>query len=326
MGLLSAFTDLFKKRKVEDKSYLALALLPERVLAAIWEFDNDQIRVLGTAERSFQHTNVLIHQSAIAIDKAGKQAGVDISKVVFGVSHFWIENGELNPETSKILKQLSKDLDLYPQAYIPRASSIGHFLKIEEEVSPNLILVGMHSNFCEVHLIENNQVLKTKISQSPSTVPKVIELIKNLKSEDKDLPAKIVVFGPQEEQKVQEKFKDIDWQNLFIHEPKIKVLGDSDLSKSVAYAQAADILGYEPNIIPNIINSKREGATAEPKLEKDNQKGDEFGFVEGEDILISQQPPTSSKTEDYAVEIDQQLPSGIKDHQKVMDEIINKLT
>jgi len=117
MGFPGPFSNLFKKDEGQ-KSFLALTVLPNKILAAIWDFAEEKIEVLGLGERPLGHVNVLIHQAAVAIDKAGEEARADVSKVVFGLSHFYFTDGLPSKDTLGVLKKLAKDLALSPQAYV----------------------------------------------------------------------------------------------------------------------------------------------------------------------------------------------------------------
>jgi len=274
MGPLTKLTKLFKKESLEAANRLSLTLTVDRVLACIWTFDQDQVKFLGYGQKRFANIDSLIHQTALAIDTAGEQAKSDISKTVFGLSHNWFEDGELSIESSKILKNLSQDLELDPQAFVSLPAAINHLLKIEESITPQVILVGIFADFCEVHLLKNNKITATYTVDSQPTIGKIIQLVGQLKSATEDLPSRIVIYGLDEKSPLKDEIAKADWKDLFIHEPKITVLDDEELAKAVAYTQAADILGYEPSLIAVSGASKEIG-----------KKVDEFGFIEGEDIL-----------------------------------------
>lgn len=292
MGFLSLFKNLFKKQSPEESNYLSLALTPNEILACIWSFDGDKVDVVGFGQKKFENVDSLIHQAAVAIDKAGEQAKSDVAKVVFCLSDYWLEAGKLKIETDKILKELSDDLELAPQAFIPIASAINHLLKVEEGITANAIIIGVFDAFCEVHLLQNNQVTASKTANAPINLEKVSQLIGQLKREGKDLPSRIIVYS--QDQQIIEKLKQKNWEELFVQQPKITILDPRQVVEAVAYAQAADVLGYEPSL------------TSSPQDQKDSKPpktvpvADEFGFVEGEDILAS--PNVLPKKETVAKE------------------------
>lgn len=312
MGFLNIF-EKFKKKELSAENYLSLIITPDRVLSLIWTFDNDEVKPLGFGKKNIQELENITHETAIAIDIAGKSAKSDVSKTVFGLSSYWFEEEHLKEQTLKILKELSTDLELDSEAFVSLASSISHLLKIEESANPNAVLIGVFPStnqelaFCEFHLVENNKIISTNKYKGTANPEKIKQLIGRLKQEDKDLPSRVVLFGTSEE--FVHKMQKLAWQDLFIHEPKINFMDDEKLAKSVAFTQARDILGHEPAL---------EGISQEPsKKEKEKKAASEFGFVEDEDILLAshledpvkeviddQKEPqkTSEKEEEYAVE------------------------
>src|SRR3972149_3271650 len=285
MQVPSTLGRFFKKKSPELNNYLSLTLTP---------------------------------QAAVAIDAAGEMAKSDVSQTVFGLSYYWFENGEPSVHATKVLKNLASDLELDPQAFISLASSLNHLLKSKESVTPQAVIIGIFEDFCEVHLIKNNKVVTSQTSKSPISAQKIVGLVGRLKEESQELPSRIIVFGANESSDIFQKLSAVNWHDIFVHEPKIDIVSDEDLAKSVAYAQAQDILGYEPTI----------GSDTKGKKEiKESiaEASGEFGFIEGEDILIDkedgesdrQMPPLEQKPdedlikkphafekEEYAVEID----------------------
>jgi len=319
MQVPSTLGRFFKKKSAELDNYLSLTLTPNEVLACIWTFNpQNEVEILGFGQREFTNVDSLIHQTAVAIDAAGEMAKSDVSQTVFGLSQYWFENGEPSVHATKVLKNLASDLELDPQAFISLASSLNHLLKSKESVTPQAVIIGIFEDFCEVHLIKNNKVVTSQTSKSPISAQKIVGLVGRLKEESQELPSRIIVFGANESSDIFQKLSAVNWHDIFVHEPKIDIVSDEDLAKSVAYAQAQDILGYEPTI----------GSDTKGKKEiKESiaEASGEFGFIEGEDILLDKgdeesdrkMPPLEQKPdedlikkphafekEEYAVEID----------------------
>ena len=338
MGFPGPFSNIFKKDE-EQKSFLALTILPDKILAAIWDFADEKIEVLGFGKKSLGHANVLIHQAAVVIDKAGEEAKTDVSKVVFGLSHFYFSEGSPSKDALAILKKLARDLELSPQAYVSCAASVNHFLKIEEKVTPNVIVIGVFENFTEVHLLEGNNVAKSQVEKGEATVGRITQLVADLAEEGKDLPARIVVFGPDEKDSLLQKLSKADWKSIFVHEPKVDLMDLDELAKATAYAQAADVLGHEPSFgekskaqIP-VEASKETGEEIEDEhIVKEPEAagaGRESDFVEGKDVLM-ETFRESQDTEEYAVPrqdiADISIPKTGPPAKSSMSKILDKVT
>lgn len=271
------FANPFSSHPIDQsisENYLALALTNDQILALIWQFNQNQVEIIGFSQKNFENLDSLIHKSALAIDTAAKSAKSDVEKVVFGLSELYLQNGKPQEEIAKVLKNLATDLELDPQAYVSLGASVNHLLKIEQGITPQTVLIGIFGEFCEVHLVTNGQIKKSQ-SKNGEINSKTLEgLLTTLKEENQVLPSKIVVYGKPNPE-LQESFLHQNWGDLFIHEPKIDIISELQLAQSVAYAHAADILGGEPAL----------GTVTVSQEKKPESPVSDLGFVEGEDVL-----------------------------------------
>ena len=275
----------FFKKNAQDVNFLSLTLTFDSILASVWTFDNDAVKITGFAKRSFQNVENLIHQAAVAIDAAAEKAGSDVSQVVFGLSANWFEGSQLTTDTSKLLKKLSSDLELDAQAYVSLSASIKNYLKVREGSTPNIVLLGIFQDYFEVHLIRNNQVDSTKTSKSKPTLEKISSLVKQLDNEQ-SLPAKIHIFGLGQDTSLADQIQKDDFKDVFVQQPKIEFIKDSELSFSVAASQATDILGHEPQLTLKSSTSVQKIADIDSyDIMQKTPIADELGFIEGEDVL-----------------------------------------
>lgn len=315
MAITDVIGRFLKKETSEETNYLSLTLTPDRVLATIWDLEEQKVEVLGFARKSYQNVNSIIHQSAEAIDAAAQKAKSDVSQTVFGLSHSWFDGTKIKKETASLIKKLSQELELDPQAFVPLASSIKNYLRIESGITPHAVLVGIFSDSLEAHLIKNNEVEKSHDMQGKPTIEKISSLIKQL-GDEKDLPAKIIVFGIPLDSRLAEDLEKHEWRGTFIHKPRVEFLKNREVSKSVAFAQAADVLGHELSQVPTAAvtgSSYQKEETAAAGQEQ--AQVDEFGFIAGEDVLSDAKSTSDQsldtddfeKEEDSAVAVDQDV-------------------
>lgn len=289
MNYLSLLKEKFGWKSSKDKrenteSYLSLVLSPDTITACVWHFQNNEVKVSGTAKKHFSSQEMLTHEAAVAIDKAIETSSADVGKVVFGLSQNWFDKEDLKTETARLLNNLSRDLDLSAQAFVSLATAVNHFLKIEENLTPNAVLVGIFDNYGEVHLVNNNKVVSSISEKSKVETALVVGLIQKLKEKNNQLPSRIVIYGnPQESFNSQ--FSKHNWQGLFMHEPKIELLNVDELSQAVAFAQAADVTGHELSIEGSVKDFEK--STDEKPIKSDQKSNvvDSFGFVANKDIL-----------------------------------------
>jgi len=317
MASFNLLGNFFNRSLPKVSNYLSLTLTKDKVLATIWSFEGENIQILGFAHKTFANVENLVHQAAIVIDSSAEQAKTDVQDVVYGLSSNWFEDGKISKETASLLKKLSEDLELKAQAFVPLPAAINHFLKIEESITPHAVLIGIPGEFCEVCEIKNNKIADTKTFDSHPNLEKIKDLIKQLKTEE-SLPSRIIIYGISQDTQMAHEIQNATWQDLFTQEPRISFINDLELSKAVAYAQAADILGHDP--VSSSLLSAPSIDLKNGESQKDQSKADNFGFIEGEDILQKEEvpekpenlaagkpevyPSISSKKEDYAVEFE----------------------
>ena len=265
---------LFKKKNPSEQNYLALTITPEKIMALIWTFENDTVVTLGYSKSKYRDIANLVHQAAVAIDSAGEQAGVDVSQAVFGLSRSWFDDNEqISQDTTRILENMSGDLELKPQAFVPLSVAIKNYLKTSQSIEPHAVLLGLFEDSCEVYLVKNNRIVASAFTKNKPTAEKIKELIAKLEARE-SLPAKIVTYGQTQDHPLNSEVRSADFTEIFTQDPHIDSIDEKELATAVAFAQAADILGHEPG----------GQITKPPKNVKETKEPDEFGFIEG-DIL-----------------------------------------
>lgn len=328
MAFYSKLGNFLKKDKENETTYLSVALTSDKIFASVWELLGENINFIGFSHKKFHNIDGLIHQAAAAIDDAAQKAKTDISQVVFGLSAYWLEDGKLTKETSNIIKDLSENLELDAQAFVPLASAVNHFFKVENSQNPSLILVGALGDFTEVHLLEDNKVKNSKIFKGEATFEKVAQLMRQLRTDEgKNLPSKVVFFGQDSESHLVREFEKNIPQDIFAQEPKVQSLEDEQIAQTVAFSQVSDILGHDP--LPqntSQVEEKTGPAKGEEKLaiatntkEILLEETEDFGFVSGADILKKEEvlPEKPAETlqmpkskEEYAIDIENVQPAN----------------
>ena len=275
MPTFNPFSRFLKKPTLEKEVYLALTITSEKVLALIWSLENEEVKTLGFAQRKYQDLDNLAHQAAQAIDSSAEQAKSDVTKVVFGLSQNWFDNQELTKSANNLLENLSADLELESQAFVPLSVAVKNFLKAKEKITPQAILLGLFEKSCEAHLVKNNQIKNSTFSRNQPSPETVKQLINNLE-EKESLPARLAIYGIKEDSGFKDKLNSAPLSSLFTQEPKIDFIDEETLALSVAWAQASDIAGHEIGLAPPAQDGNDQVKVPEP---------DEFGFVQDQDIL-----------------------------------------
>ncbi len=340
MVLFNKLGNILNKQNSLSQNYLSLAITSNKICAIVWELLEDNIITIGYSQKKFHSIDSLTTEAAAAIDSAAEKAKTDVVEVVYGLSAYWLEDGKLTKETSNILKKLSDTLELDAKAFVPLSSSVNHFLKIKEAQNPSAILIGAQEDFTEIHLLVDNKVNNSKIYKGEATLDKITQLLRQLKTDEgKNLPTHVIFFGVGNQSQLVEDFTKYNFEDIFEQKPKIQLITEEEITQSVAFSQAADILGHDPEeqegtkpaelILPVSDQTQEKDNDPQPEIKehqepKKEENPDDFGFIEGEDILKNQEPesnilktpetpptpehfnkhPKHLKNEDYAVEVE----------------------
>lgn len=340
MGVFDAFGKLLNRQSQEETNYLSLTLTSNKILASIWQLSGDGLNFIGFSSKNFHNIDGLIHEAAVAIDSAAAHIKSDVTQVVFGLSNYWFEDGKITKETENILKNLSGELELVAQAFVPIAASVNHFLKLRDQSENEALYIGAFKDFTEISFLSDEKITP-KILKGSATKESLIRLLKDLKLEIKQaLPQKVVIYDPDSQ--IHKDLEKADLKEIFEGPPKFEHFQEEDIAKCIAYSQAADVLGHDPVlqistvgpsgiVIPDVSPEEKKeedvGPTDQhpdliPQAEVAEAALAGFDFKENEDILEIEKEleanPLISKTDtqaensldnltepdQYAVEID----------------------
>lgn len=346
MGVFDSFGKLLRPQPQEETNYLSLTVTSNKILASIWQLLGDDLNFIGYCPKNFHNIDSLIHEAAVAIDNAAAHIKSDVTQVVFGLSGYWFEDGKITKETENILKNLSSELELEAQAFVPISASVNHFIKLKDQQPTETVYIGAFKDFTETSFLSGENIT-SKIFKGAATKESVIRLLKDLKLEIKQgLPSKVIIYDPDSQ--VHKELEKADLKDIFEKLPKFENFTDEDVAKCIAYSQAADVLGHDPSLRTSTIekvdtvspvehHQDQNEAEKEPEEDRDVMPPAEiteaalagFDFKENEDILemkkeqeINPEISIADKqaedsidnltgSDQYAVEIDKNKPHVI---------------
>lgn len=250
-----AFIDLLSKILPSQKKsqpaeyYFGLNIKHGQVIGSVWGIDGNKVHILSVVERKFhesddisENPHSLIEAANIVLDEALADFSPEPEKILFGVPDSWLQDDELKPKFSKVLKQLTKELDVLPLAYVATTHSIAHLLQRQEGVPLTAILVEIGTPL-SVAVVKAGRVLGTKEIQRSENLPQDIEKALLSFSDIEVLPAKIFIFGSGDLNHYKEEMVPFNWMNQlpFLHLPKVEELEESISVKSLSFAGASEI-------------------------------------------------------------------------------------
>lgn len=245
---LSKFLPL-KKNTQTAEYFFGLDIRDGFVTACVWGIEGNKIRLISVVHRKFhpeenfpESALSLIEASNIALDEALADFQPEPEKILFGVPDSWLADEELKPKYGKVLKQLVKELDLIPLAYVSTTHAICHYLQRQEGVPTTAILVEI-SDSLSVAVVKAGKVLGTKEISRVENLPRDIEKALLAFPDIEVLPAKILIFGKGEISHYKEDLVSFNWmgQLPFLHLPKVEELEKDVSIKSLSFAGASEM-------------------------------------------------------------------------------------
>jgi len=251
MALLDYLSKILpnKKNAPQAEYYFGLSIKHNNVTGAVWGIEGGKVRIVATSRKKFhppddisENPKELITAANVALDEALADFLPEPEKVLFGVPDSWLADEELKPKYSKVLKQLTRELDIVPLAYVATSHAICHLLQRQEGVPVTAILVEVGDPLT-VAVVKAGKVLGSKEVVRGDHLPRDIEKALLSFGDIEVLPAKIFIFGSGELSHYKEDLVSFNWmgQLPFLHLPKIEDLEEEIGIKSLSFAGASEI-------------------------------------------------------------------------------------
>ena len=248
MGFLDKFAHLlqFYKKSEVIEYFFALNIGAENLTAALWTIHGNKLKVLDSAEERYESTDGLTQIADKLLDAVLGIKEIEPQKILFGVPDWWLTEEDLKEEYLKVLRDLVKELELTPMAYVATSHALVHFLEKKEGVVPTAILVGFEDKHITVSVVRAGKLDGTKVLERSDQAAVDIEKALLTFTSVETLPSKILIYGDgQKLDKIKNELTSFSWMSRlsFLHIPRIDILPDNLQIKSICLAGAAEIQG-----------------------------------------------------------------------------------
>lgn len=318
MGFLDKLTAFLPFNKKEEiiEYFFALNIGAERLTAALWSIENKELKILETATDTYSARSEIIHKTDRLLDAVLGIRQIEPQKILFGVPNSWLSDDDLKEEDLKLLRDLVKELELSPLAYVSASNAIIHLLEKKEGVPTTAILVGFETHHITVTVVRAGKMDGVKIIARGDSSGTDIEKALLTYSSVETLPSRMLIFGLDQSDlnKLKNQLLSFPWMsNLsFLHLPKIDVLGEEIEIKSVCLAGATELdstVVYQEAPIKQV-EAKSKIPETEDETDKDIKEEEateekDFGFIVGDvsektkaDEEVSKERIPEEKTEE----------------------------
>lgn len=271
---LSALVPFAKKEEVLEY-FFALNIANEKLTASLWTVENKNLKILEQASQEYSSLDDLVPVTDKLLDKVLGIRELEVSKILFGVPSSWLTDENLKEDNLKILRNLVKELELEPLAYVETAHALVHFLEKTDGIPPTAVLVGFEQNHLTVTVVRAGKLDGVKVvtrgDSSGAGIEKALLTFTNVET----LPSKILIYGP-ETAELKSQLLSYAWMSKlsFLHFPKIEILPEEIEIKSVCLAGASEIKGE--------VHYKVTAFAAEEAIEEEPEAVENLGFVVGD--------------------------------------------
>lgn len=280
----------FNKNAPPVEYYFALNITPKKLQASLWTVEGDSLKVLNPQTIDYSSAELIAATDKL-LDLYLGDSLLTPEKVLFGVPDGWLLDDDLKEPYLKLLRNLVKELELEPMAYVAASHALTHFLELKEGAPATAILIGIDEMDVTVTVSRAGRVDGTKVLERSDNLGEDIEKALLMFTEVEVLPSRLLLYSLDKKdlEKQKTNLLSFPWMDKlsFLHFPKIDLLEKDIAIRAVALAGASEI---NPQVqfqspLPEEDQSegRQEKLVKEPKeLEKEVTKADNFGFVAGD--------------------------------------------
>ena len=274
--------------------YWALVIEPGWVQAGIWEISEGRANVTSISPATpWEGDDNLVSAADTALSAAVQNLPEETeepSKTVFGVPPSWVSEGEIKKEYLEKIRKICADLSLTPSGFVVLPEAISNLIKSKEGTPLNGIVIGFDKENIEVAVFKLGTLSGiTQVARSVSVSDDVVEGLARFGLQDA-LPSRFLIYDGKEKEleETRQLLLAVSWVGnakvKFLHTPKIEIISPNDKVIATALAGASEIAN---------VSLLAEAETANVEEPAEQMKGEELGFVVGEDI--ASQPPEVPK-------------------------------
>lgn len=304
---LKKFFTKINKKEEKISYFLAVEIDFEIVKSALWAVVEGETKIIkiGVFKKWDGETqDSLLEAVDYSISSACEECQEEPQGVIFGLLPSWVEKEKIVSDKKEWLKYLCQKLSLKPLGFVVILESLVAYLKKEEGIPLNAILINLEENQVYVSLVVLGKVKGIKqVDRSEDLAADVKEGLARFGKID-NFPARMIVYdGNFDFEECRQQLVSFDWQKdlPFLHFPKVEILAENKTIKAIALAGGAEVaksLGF------SLKTEEKEKSAEENVSPAINQSAQKLGFVEEKDILeiVSQEEAREKKEKIYRQE------------------------
>lgn len=289
-----------------DQYYWSLSIEPGLCQAAIWTIEEQTTKVLaiGPSVKWSEPADLVEAADATLSSTVSSlnDDSVEPSRVVFGVSASWVEQGQIKKEHLDHLRQLCNSLSLTPTGFVVLPEAVAHWVKNEEGAPANAVVIGVADTSVDVSIFKlGNLAGSVNVIKSVSIVEDVVEGLARFALTE-PLPSRFLVYNGKEAEleDVRQNLVKADWtadykdKIKFLHTPSVEVVDPNTKMLAICLAGASEMaqvteVSFDEPEPADLVSQDDESQAEEELHDADLPEGHEanasdMGFVVNDDI------------------------------------------
>lgn len=233
----------FLEKEISKEYFFALNIGSEVLTACLWSIQGDSLKIDNTASSPYSSSEELTSVVDKLLDQVLGVLPSEPSKVLFGVPDSWLMDDDLKEPELKLLRQLVKELELQPMAYVATSHALSHFLEKLEGAPSTSIIVGIESNHLVVTVIRAGKIDGSKVVSRGDNLGEELEKALLLFTDVEVLPSRILLYGSGNLDKYKSQLLSFPLMSKlsFLHFPKVDILEENIEIKAISLAGAVEI-------------------------------------------------------------------------------------
>lgn len=281
MELENLFTKLKPQEEAKDY-FLALEITPHFVWAAVWQTTEEKPEVIAFGKKEnwdCESLASLTSASDASLASALENLPEEPNKVIFGLPETWVSQDKIVAPRLADLKVLCQKLDLQPLGFVATTEAVIQYLKVQEGTPLSAVLAKLDPGEILLTLVQAGKNLGTQaVGRSQNLAEDINEGLARF-GQKESFPSRILLYdtGEVDLEEARQNLLDFEWPaSIFLHFPKVEVLAAKISITAITVAGGEEIAAS--------LGLKKEMAAQE------------FGFVQGEDVMEMKKEPVK-KTE-----------------------------
>ena len=300
---------------MKEENYWSLVIESGLLQAGIWNISDSTVNILSLGKPHEWSDHELVEVADTSLSEAARNfpdEGKEPSKTVFGVSPYWVEEGQIKKEHLEKVRKICVDLSLSPSGFVVIPEAIAHGVKIQEGSPLSGVIVGVSDKMIDVSLFKfGNLVGTVNVGKSVSIVDDIVEGLVRFSVKD-SLPTRLVLYGvsQKELQSIKQDLISTEWSDKadgkikFLHIPQVEIVEDDEKLIAVAIAGASEMQEIKSvKLLGHVVLRNKEESVEAPTEESSNVSpthdltAQDIGFVVDQEEPVDIAPSVKEPTE-----------------------------